>query len=343
MRYSCNLAEDQACEDSATITASWSGIRATSTARLTKQVAPTARFVATGCQAVAGPRPQSSATTNAPRVGAASTVTVTPGSPFGLQVPFDDDQDDEREAIVQLNGQSTHYRCPLSAGELRDKRIELSRLSVEAGFPPGVYLLYVAVRDAAQNVSGYSVVTLSIGSGVLFRPCEAGEFQVIGALPSGPTQFYTRANGLISGYDYGAADLRLTIVYRTSVAMDLTGCQALRLRGGASGGAVGWDNCLLIEARGLNGGPLLAAWNYCSTDTAPLRDASGATVRRPAAPTVAGNTLSPPIPSMIPFGFPSGQLDLLTELPQGLTSAELTFYVLDWGTVGSTTEVWLSP
>jgi hypothetical protein len=344
-RYSCDKKTDERCLGAVELTAQWSGATSSSAKTSSATISiidPPARvlgFVGNGCERVAAPRPASTGTLDAPKVATVSIPDVVSGQGFPGLLAFEDTQNDEEAIIVQLSSEAAHWVCPLSAFEKANHLFNLARLALEAGFPDGVYLLYLSARDAAGNVGGYSVATLSVGVGQRLNPCAGFAFQLMGSAPSGSTQFYTRANGVLQTYGRGGTTgERLTIVYRATIQVDLGGCSRLRLMSKPSGGPVGWDNCLVIEARVTPGGPATAAWSYCSNDTAPLYDVlSGAPVRRPSTPTVVGNRLVPKIPSPNPFGFESGALDIISELPPGLRVFELSMYV------GSTTEVWLVP
>ncbi len=350
-QFTCDKMSTPSCLGAVELSAEWNSTspQATTTTSTTITVvdAPqrVPQFVANGCERIGAQRPVSTGSLDAPKVATVSIPEVIPGQGLAGSLAFEDPQGDEASIIVQLGTESAHWVCPLTPAEKANRSFGLSRLLLESGYPNGVYLMYFTAKDSAGNVGGYSVATLSVGAGEKLDACSGFGFQLMGSAPSGSTEFYTRVNGKLMTYGRGAPNgERLTIVYRAALQMDVSACGRLRLMSRPTGGAVGWDNCLLIEARATSGGPVSAVWSYCSNDTAPLYNVStGSTVRRPARPTVAGMSLVPRVPSPDPFGFESGALDILPELPAGLRVLELSMYVLDWGAVGSTTEVWLVP
>lgn len=347
--FRCDAATDPGCKGTVHVTAKVGSVSATASISV-GQAGPGAALLAPDCTKVSGDRPPSTGSLDAPKVSSASVPPVTPGQPLGGSVTFADPQNDESSVIVQLSSERWHFVCPLSAAELASKQFALSRLALTADFPPGTRLLYVGVKDAAAHVSGYSAVTLVIGAGGAISLCPTATspmtVQLAGSAPSASTAFYDAANGRLGTYALGSANGdKMVIVYRASAQIDLGACTKLVVSGNAAGTAKpGWDNCLLAEARDASSGAMLSKWAYCSLDTPAIVEvATGATVNRPLQPDVPGSQLSPAVPSADPFGYQPGAIDLMSQIPSGTKSFVLSLYVLDFGIVGSTTEVWVRP
>jgi len=60
----------------------------------------------------------------------------------------------------------------------------------------------------------------------------------------------------------------------------------------------------------------------------------------PLASSVSGFSLDPPVPNGGAFGYPALAIDLMKEIPSPAADFELTLYILDYGAVGSTTDIW---
>jgi hypothetical protein len=346
----CDVSSDSNCTGTDVVTAVWRG---TSAVKSISVVGPTtttgqARLVAQGCTAVTGQRPDPTTNLDTPRVSSPAPISVAPGSTFTGTLSFTDPQHDEKTAIVQLGGEASYYTCSLSAAELAAETFALSHFALSSEYQSGTVLLYLAIQDAVGNISGYATVAITVGGGGAAAVCSgtAVAFQLAGSAPSASTAFYLATNGKLATYALTSkTGETLTIVYRSVVQIDTGSCTKLLLSSKADGTrSVGWDNCLLLEARASAGQAPVAVWAYCSPDTPDLFDTgSGAKIARPLMPTVAGNSLIPPVPSNVPFGFAAGAIDLKTQLPAGLTNFQLSVYVLDFGSVGSTTEIWLEP
>lgn len=163
-------------------------------------------------------------------------------------------------------------------------------------------------------------------------PC-APPIRVIQALPAQSTP-YTGAG--LADYTSSVGGAIHAIARGTVVPSP--GCTQLLIAGDAAGTApAGWDDHLLVEYRDLPGGPVTKRWNYGGY-TLSYR---GQPVAQGLAPTVPGWNLVPPVLNPLPYGYPPLAIDLMTEVPSGATTFELTLLVLDESNVGSTTDVWV--
>lgn len=295
-----------------------------------------------GCQEVSGARPASTGTPASPQVADLSLDASEPGEALSGSLAFQDS--DPKELIVQVNGSGVHYVCPLSNDDLTAKVAQFSPLSLNPVFPEGERILYFGVRDAAGNVSAYLVGNLTVGNGGGGTDvCVAGQpIQLIGKVPSASTQFYQEKNGYSPDYSFNNQPNTLVPVASTRVHLSLGACKTLKLAGDAAGTKpLGWDNCLVVEYRPGIDGPLEKAWYYCNSDYGTVFSlATGQALPPPLKPTVKGTLLEPPVPSELLFGYPALALDLMSEVPNVAEDFELTLHVLDFGSVGSTTEVW---
>ncbi|MCC6748381.1 MAG: hypothetical protein IT371_12030 [Deltaproteobacteria bacterium] len=314
--------------------------------------APPLDLTIEGCTQVSGDRPASNGSTAAPQVANAKLAAATPGQPLSGSFDFTDPQSDTVDVIIQVNGATVHYVCTLSGAENAAKKFDLSRLKLGAKFTPGTYLIYIGVRDAAGNVSGYLVVSLVVGTGGSIKVCATGTgsaapFQLAGKAPSYSTSFYEQKNGSHPEYRNGtsASGTPLTIVYQSEANLDLGSCTKLLLSGDAAGTKpVGWDNCMLAQVRDAPGGAIVAHWYYCSGGISGIYHVPTSTpLAQHLAPTIPGTSLDPAVPNGAAFGYPAKAIDLMAKVPAGKTRFVLTLYVLDFGSVGSTTEIWAQP
>jgi hypothetical protein len=302
-----------------------------------------------GCQSVPGDRPDSTGSVAAPQVVALELEATSAGQPLSGSFQFQDAQNDVKELIVQVNRASNHYVCELSESDLVGGEIDLDRLSLGPEFPDGTQIVYFGLRDAAANVSSYLVGNLTVGEETAVSLCSGAArepIQLMGKVPSASTAYYTDTNGYQPEYRLGSATgTQVTLVSQTRVFVDLGPCTQLRLSGDREGlTPVGWDNLLVVELRRTSGGLPEAAWYYSSQDTPVLYSIStNMALSEPVVATVAGDTLEPPVPSSGRFGHVPGAIDLMTQVPSGLRQFELTLYVLDFGGVGSTTDIWATP
>lgn len=293
-----------------------------------------------GCTRVAGERPATTPTLNAPQVAGLELGVGTAGQALAGSVQFQDAENDATTLIVQVGSEAEHYLCTLSDDDLGGGSVDLDVLSLGSAFPEGGHTLYVAIADNAGNVSGYLVGTLTVGVNSAQAVCGQAPRLLIGAVPSQSTTFYEERNGSSADYDAGSP---LAIVASTDLYLKLDACGALRLAGDAAGqGALGWDNCLLVEYRPTPEAPREAVWSYCSLpvfekgtyDQVPMAS---------EAPSVAGTALNPPIPNSAAFGWPAGTLDLMRYVPANHPNEfVLNLRLLDFGSYGSTTDIWLS-
>jgi hypothetical protein len=347
--FTCDVARDAACLERATLTARWNGVEGLSTITLkSAPIAPT--FTATNCNRVSSLRPPSTGTTSAPRVGSVSSKSISAGSAVPGSVPFADDQNDEQTALIQFSDEpSAHYTCALTSAELAAKSFTLSRLSFTSAAKARTTLVYVGIRDAAGNVSGYSSFLLSVGSTGVLNVCPsagtAAAVQLTGSAPSASTEFYTGANGRLQSYALGSQNgEKLTIVYRSVTSIDMGSCTRLLVSADAAGrAAAGWDNCLVAEIRAAGVLSGRAAWCNDATLVQLFDTTSGERLTQPLEPSIPGTQLNPSVPNAEPFGFPAQAIDLMSLVPSGTSQFELSLYVLDYGVVGSTTEIWAQP
>jgi hypothetical protein len=136
-----------------------------------------------------------------------------------------------------------------------------------------------------------------------------------------------------------------TIVRQATLLIDVGTCQKLLLAGDAAGTTpVGWDNELIVEYRSAPGAEVEKRWFYGSSQglggTNVIYVPTGEMLTHPLEATVAGSDLDPPIANPLPYGYEPLAIDLMTELPAGAQRFELSFYVVDTGGVGSTTDIW---
>jgi len=294
-----------------------------------------------GCVEVAGDRPPSSGNVHAPRVADLQLDPQKAGQTLLGSLAFADDDQDPKELIAQVNGSDVHYVCPLSDAVIAAGEADFDQLKLNPQFPDGSRIIYFGVRDVAGNVSAYLVGNLTVGGSTAIDVCEAKEaVQLIGKIPSASTEFYTTTNGISQSYGLGQAQPgALTIVGSTTVHLSLGECTTLRLAADAAGTQpVGWDNCLVVEYRPGVGGDVTHAWSYC--DASIYSVATGKLLPVPLAATVPGTSLNPPVPNGAPFGYPALAIDLMSQVPDVADEFDLTLHVLDYGSVGSTTDIW---
>lgn len=297
-------------------------------------------FGLAGCTRVVGERPATTPTLSAPQVAGLSLQSAQPGQPLAGSVQFQDAQSDATTLIVQVNSEAEHYLCTLSNNDLEQGSVDLGVLSLSGGFPEGGHTLYVGISDSLGNVSGYIAASLTVGTSSAQPVCGQAPRLLLGAVPSQSTAFYAEQNGNSPDYDAGSP---LAVVTSTDLFLKLDECSQLLLAGDAIGAApIGWDNCLLVEYRPTPDAPREAVWSYCSL---PVFDTATGQQVQPAqeAPTVAGTSLNPPVPNNAAFGWPALTLDLLRYVPENHPNEfVLNLRLLDFGSVGSTTDVWLT-
>ncbi len=292
-----------------------------------------------GCTQVSGQRPATTPTLDAPQVAGLDVGPGAPGQPLVGSVRFQDAENDATTLIVQVGSAPHHHQCTLSADDLGAGVVDLDLLRLTNLFPDGGHTLYVGVSDAAGNVSGYIAGNLDVGGGGAQTVCGQAPRLLLGAVPSQTTTFYAQQNGVSLDYNAGAP---LAIVASTDLFLKLDGCTHLYLAGDAAGeAAVGWDNCLLVEYRQTPESPREAVWSYCALPIVEV-DTNEPVPMAEEAPTVAGTSLNPPVPNQAPFGWSPLALDLSRYLPEGHPNEfVLNLRLLDFGAVGSTTDVWM--
>lgn len=292
-----------------------------------------------GCTRVSEQRPATTPNVSAPLVAGLTIAPGAPGEPLLGSVRFQDAENDATTLLVQVGSSSDHYRCTLNEDELTAGAVALDALSLSNTFPDGGHTLYVGVMDNAGNVSGYIAGNLDVGGGGAQPVCGQAPRLLLGAVPSQTTTFYAQQNGISLDYNAGGP---LAIVASADLFLKVDGCTHLYLAGDSAGEtAVGWDNCLLVEYRETPESPREAVWSYCSL---PVFEEE-TNERVPMAeevPTVPGTSLNPPIPNQAPFGWSPLALDLSRYLPEDHPNEfVLNLRLLDFGTVGSTTDVWM--
>jgi hypothetical protein len=168
-------------------------------------------------------------------------------------------------------------------------------------------------------------------------------FKVIDKVPSTPTATFAQANGNLADYvasTFGGGPLAIVGQVTRTIHRGL--CTKLLLASDAAGTkAVGWDDSLIVEYRSTPGGPVDARWYYGTVNVTYTPD--NQMLPSVQAPTVAGSSLDPPVPNFAPFGYEPLAINLMDQIPNGADGFELTLYILDAATVGSTTEIWVIP
>lgn len=293
-----------------------------------------------GCTRVSGERPTTTPTVSAPQVAGLTLEPGVAGEPLGGSVQFQDAEDDATTLIVQVGSEPAHYLCTLSPEALEQGSVNFGVLSLSSTFPSGGHTLYVGVADAAGNVSGYIAASLAVGNGGAQAVCDQSPRLLLGAVPSQNTSFYAEQNGLSADYNAGQP---LAIVASTDLFLKLDECTELLIAGDAMGETpVGWDNCLLVEYRPAPGAPREAVWAYCSLAIFDVATNSQVPMAE-EAPTVPGTALNPPVPNDAAFGWPAHSLDLMRYVPENHPNEfVLNLRLLDFGSVGSTTDVWVT-
>ncbi len=296
-----------------------------------------------GCVQVAGERPASSNNAQAPLVADLQLDPTNPGEELSGSFSFKDT--DPKELLVQVGGSNVHYVCPLSTADLAAKVAQLDPLSLNPAFPEGSRLVYFGVRDDAGNVSSYLIGGLAVGQGTdpgVDLCEEQSSVQLMGSLPSTSTIFYEQTNGYSPDYRLGGGNGgNLVVVGSTRLHVNLGQCTALRLAGDATGTKpLGWDNCLVVEYRPSVGAPVANAWSFCGDYGDVFSVAKNAALPIPLRPSLPGSALEPSNGSPLAFGYPALAIDLAALIPNGDKDFELSLHVLDFGDIGSTTNIW---
>jgi hypothetical protein len=263
----------------------------------------------------------------------------------------------EPYAFVWEDGSTNPSRtlCPTTADRFRVAVTDAGRKTVEFQEPPKTVTATITAQvldcphDAGLGGAGGAIgAGGSAGSGGLPTTlCQSGvtpPFQLMRAVAATATQTLTQANGTVPGYSVSNFGLPApaTIVASAELAVDIGTCTHLLLAADAAGTQpVGWDNDVILEYRVAAGAPVQKRWYYGGPVT--ILDASSLALVEPLAPTVPGTSLVPPVPNPVPFGYAPLALDLMSELPSGISSFDLTLYVIDFGGFGSVTDLWAIP
>jgi len=305
-----------------------------------------ASLALTGCTEITGSRPASDGSTAAPQVATLVLGAGTPGQPLTGSLAFSDPQADAVELLVQVQGSSVYYSCPISPADRTANKIDLGKLSLGPSFPQGTVPIYLSVRDSAGHTSGYVVGSLQVGVALPLPICGLPSIQLMGKIPSYSTDFYAQQNGVVDDYHTGLPPGGpLVIIGKTRALVDAGACTKLLLAGDSAGTKpLGWDNCLLIEFRRVPGTPADKRWYTCSYDNPSIYYVpTGQALPQGAAPTVPGTLLDPQVPNTAAFGHAAKALDIMSFIPSDAKTFELTLLVLDYGGFGSTTEIWALP
>lgn len=194
--------------------------------------------------------------------------------------------------------------------------------------------------DSAKNTN-IAIALAAAGSGGSYTfNCSSEPFQIIYSVPSGSTESYRQKNGINPDYITGSG-IQMSSIGGSKVFFNMGTCRKLVLAGNKEGTKpIGWDNLLVVEYRVTPSSPVSKRWYYGSYDDTSLKLIStGESITQARIPTVPGSDIG--IPNGAPFGHEPKAIDLMTQIPEGSTSFELTFIVLDYGTVGSTTDVFV--
>lgn len=306
-----------------------------------KSVTPTLEL--SGCASTPGDRPPSTSAQASPSLSHLALGQNWPGQPLSGSVKFAVQQSNVTALIVQIDGAAGYLTCAASAADLQAKQFDLGKLTVSAGSGPGSFPVYFAALDAAGNISGYLMTTVVLGPEMPVPVCgRAAPLQILGKAPSVDTQVFADANGTTANYLVGSATgPALAIMRQARLYMDVGSCGHLYLAGDRAGvKPMGWDNLLLVEARGAPSGTVTGAWYYSGESDIVAVHASPTLVHADNT-TVPGDMLDPPVPDGNPYGYAPMSLDLMARVPPVTGPVELTFYALDAGGLGSTTDLWL--
>jgi hypothetical protein len=293
-----------------------------------------------GCDAVHGERPAATPSLEAPLLAGLEVGAPAPGQALLGSVSFKDAQNDATSIILQLGSSLVHHVCPLTEDEFASGTVDFSRFTVSPFYPEAGDTLYVGMRDSDGNVGGYLTAPFNTQPDSAQHVCALPRL-MIGAVASQSTSFFEQANGLSTVYRGSSVP---TVVASSELYLDLGECSGLYLAGDASGSAnVGWDNCLVVEYRPTPEVAPEAVWYYCNQSL--FYTATNEPVpQAEEQPTVLGSQLVPPIETGLAFGWEPKTLDLMRYIPSNHPSSfVLTLQVLDFGTWGSTTDVWLLP
>lgn len=300
-------------------------------------------FELIGCTVENGPRPATASTSRVPAIAKVLVTEASSGMPLQGTVTFATGATGQpAQLIVQVEGRDDYHVCPIDQASWTAGEASLSQLSVADGVADSSALLQVALRDAAGQAGPYVTTVVSVGKGASISVCSAAPapVQLAGRVASASTDFYAMANGN-ADYSLAPGGERAKIVRRTAVPFDRGECDAMWLSADAAGEKpVGWDNCLVVELRTSPGSETVDRWAY---NCALYHEPTTSNVPMLGSPSVPGSTLDPPVPNSAPFGFPAGTIDVFERVPADLRQFELTLLVLDYGVVGSTTDIWGTP
>lgn len=293
-----------------------------------------------GCDVVFEDRPAATPSTAAPLLAGLNVGTAVPGQALSGSVSFMDTQNDAASIILQLASTYVHHVCPLTEEELTSGTVDFSRFTVSPFYPEAGDTLYVGMLDREGNVGGYLAAPFNTDSDSPQYVCGQPRL-LLGAVASQSTEFFKQVNGLSTVYRGSTVP---TVVASTELYLDMASCSGLYLAGDEAGTAsVGWDNCLVVEYRPTPDVAPEAVWYYCSQSLFYTATDEPVPQAEEQA-TVVGSALVPPIDTGLAFGWEPKTLDLLRYIPENHPSSfVLSLHVLDFGTSGSTTDVWLLP
>jgi hypothetical protein len=231
--------------------------------------------------------------------------------------------------------------CLEAAAELTVSTTDTAIEADENGYEAQTARTEVSARvldcaDAGAQDGGVPGASCGQGAVETFRAFERQE--------SRSTLEWADANGYLA--DYLAPSLGnapLAIIASVQRTIELGSCTQLRLAGDAEGTRTfGWDDSVIVEYRSAPGAAVERRWYYGSVASV-MHEPTSTSLISVVPPTVAGWDLDPPVFNPLPFGWEPLAIDLMTQVPAGVRSFELTIHLLDAGNVGGTTEVWVIP
>jgi len=278
-----------------------------------------------------------------PKLAGLTLSAAAAGNPMQGAFSFRDAQGDVAELIVQVLGAQEHYVFEIPAADIGANRVDLGVVRLAAGFATGTRLVYFGLRDEAQHVGSYLTGTLVVGADGALDICALPAVQLLGHLPNQDTSVYTEINGLNPDYREAQTNGEWTQIASGRLFMELGGCAKLLLAGDEAGTLpVGWDDILVVEYREAPGEPIAARWYYGNQYVPGLLVAeTDEEVPKAIDPTVSGDVFG--IPNGAPFGHEPKAIDLMEHVPADAQSFELNVFILDHGSWGSTSDVWILP
>lgn len=293
-----------------------------------------------GCDVISEDRPLATPSLDTPLLAGLSVGAAAPGQPLSGSVNFQDAQNDATAIILQLASSYAYQLCPLTEEELSSGTVNFSRFTLSPFYPETGDTLYVGMLDRNGNVGGYLAAPFNTEPDSPQQVCEQPRL-MIGAVASQSTSFFDQVNGRSAVYRGSSVPI---VVASTELYLDMGQCSDLYLAGNAEGTAtVGWDNCLVVEYRPTPDVAPEAVWYYCSQSLF-YTETNEPVVQAEEQATILGSDLVPPIVTGLAFGWEPKALELMRYVPENHSSSfVLTLHILDFGTSGSTTDVWLLP